>query len=392
MDASTPAAVEAVLDQDRLSELIGRPVRAARLRIKPDVSLTVGLEDAATGRPAGWARLMWPSGRAKADRAARRARARGLRTVRRELDGGLVLHAGRLASDPALMEHVGRAAAGGLVEDPDGARVLRHNPLRRLVVRTGAGVVRITSAPQDDELRLRGFIGARVPGAPIPAAAPGFAAPGPPVHVSALRFVGDTDLERAARPGASAAGALAAASAAAGAALAALHASTRRLPPDLAARLPGRRADGRRAGAVHASVLRALDPALAARALALDERLPADPPAARVLAHGDFTPDQVLVRLDDGAVWLTDFERSRLAPAATDLGSYLAVVDGAAARALLDGYADAGGRVPDDADLAAGAARARLARLAEPLRHADPLWRERIGRELEELEGTCTTH
>lgn len=387
MDASTPAAVEAVLDQDRLSELTGRPVRAARLRIKPDVSLAVGLEDAATGRPAGWARLLWPVARAKADRAARRARARGLRTVRRELDGGLVLHAGRLASDPALMEHVGRAAAGGLVDDPDGARVLRHNPLRRLVVRTGAGVVRITSAPQDDELRLRDFIGARAPGAPIPAAAPGFAAPGPPAHISALIFVGDTDLERAAAPGA----ALAAATAAAGAALAALHASARRLPADLAARLPGRREDGRRAGAVHASVLRALDPALAARVLALDERLPAAPPAPRVLAHGDFTPDQVLVRLDDGAVWLTDFERSRLAPAATDLGSYLSVVGDATARALLDGYADAGGRVPDGPALAAGAARARLARLAEPLRHADPRWRERIGREVEELEGTCAT-
>ena len=146
------------------------------------------------------------------------------------------------------------------------------------------------------------------------------------------------------------------------------------------------------AGAVHVSVLRALDPALASRALALDERLPADPPAPRVLAHGDFTPDQVLVRLDDGAVWLTDFERSRLAPAATDLDSYLTIVDDATARALLDGYADAGGRVPDEAGLAAGAARARLARLAEPLRHADPLWRERIGRELEELEGTCATH
>lgn len=388
MDASTSAAVEAVLDQDRLSDLTGRPVRAARLRIKPDVSLTVGLEDAATGRPAGWARLLWPISRAKADRAARRARARGLRTVRRELDDGLVLHAGRLASDPALIEHVGRAVADGLVEDPDGRQVLRHNPLRRLVVRTGAGVVRITSAPQDDELRLRDFIGARVPGAPIPAAAPGFAAPGPPTHISALRFVGDTDLERAAPPGTSA---VAAATAAAGAALAALHASARRLPADLAARLPGRRADGRRAGAVHASVLRALDPGLAARALALDERLPADPPAPRVLAHGDFTPDQVLVRLDDGVVWLTDFERSRLAPAATDLGSYLAVVDDATARALLDGYADAGGRVPDRADLAAGAVRARLERLAEPLRHADPRWRERIGRELEELEETCAT-
>ena len=386
--SSTWAAVEAVLDQDRLSDLTGWPVRAARLRIKPDVSLTVGLEDAATGRPAGWARLLWPISRAKADRAARRARARGLRTVRRELDDGLVLHAGRLASDPALIEHVGRAVADGLVEDPDGRRVLRHNPLRRLVVRTGAGVVRITSAPQDDELRLRDFIGARVPGAPIPSAAPGFAAPGPPTHISALRFVGDTDLERAAPPGTSA---VAAATAAAGAALAALHASARRLPADLAARLPGRRADGRRAGAVHASVLRALDPGLAARALALDECLPADPPAPRVLAHGDFTPDQVLVRLDDGAVWLTDFERSRLAPAATDLGSYLAVVDDATARALLDGYADAGGRVPGRADLAAGAVRARLERLAEPLRHADPRWRERIGRELEELEEICAT-
>ena len=383
--SSTWAAVEAVLDQDRLSDLTGWPVRAARLRIKPDVSLTVGLEDAATGRPAGWARLLWPISRAKADRAARRARARGLRTVRRELDDGLVLHAGRLASDPALIEHVGRAVADGLVEDPDGRRVLRHNPLRRLVVRTDAGVVRITSAPQDDELRLRDFIGARVPGAPIPSAAPGFAAPGPPTHISALRFVGDTDLERAALPGAGAA------TAAAGAALAALHASTRRLPADLAARLPGRGAERRRAGAVHASVLRALDPALAARVLALDERLPAAPPAPRVLAHGDFTPDQVLVRLDDGAVWLTDFERSRLAPAATDLGSYLAVVDDATARALLDGYADAGGRVPDRADLAAGAVRARLERLAEPLRHADPRWRERIGRELEELEETCAT-
>ena len=381
---STPAAVEAVLDQEWLSNLTGRPVRAARLRIKPDVSLTVGLEDAATGRPAGWARLLWPVGRAKADRAARRARERGLRTVRRELDGGLVLHAGRLASDPALMEHVGRAAAGGLVEDPDGARVLRHNPLRRLVVRTGAGVVRITSAPQDDELRLRDFIAARVPGAPIPAAAPG-AGSGPPVHLSVQRFVGDADLARAALPGAGAA------TAAAGAALAALHASTRRLPADLAARLPGRGAERRRTGAVHASVLRALDPALAARVRALDERLPAAPPAPRVLAHGDFTPDQVLVRRADGAVWLTDFERSRLTPAATDLGSYLAVVDDATGRALLDGYADAGGRVPDEADLAAGALGARLARLAEPLRHADTRWRERIGQEVEELEETCAT-
>ena len=47
----------------------------------------------------------------------------------------------------------------------------------------GAGVVRITSAPQNNELRLRDFIGARVPGAPIPSTAPGFTAPSPPTHI-----------------------------------------------------------------------------------------------------------------------------------------------------------------------------------------------------------------
>ena len=77
---STLAAVESVLDEGRLSALVGRTVRAARLRVKPDVSLTVGLEHPGTSRPVGWARLLWPVSRVKADNAARRARRHGRRT------------------------------------------------------------------------------------------------------------------------------------------------------------------------------------------------------------------------------------------------------------------------------------------------------------------------
>lgn len=376
---TTLTAVESVLDEGRLSALIGHPVRAARLRIKPDVSLTVGLEDAGDSRPVGWARLLWPVSRVKADNAARRARRRGRCTEQRELGDGMTLQVGRLAADPALAEHVGAAVRRGLLE-PDDAQVLRYNPLRRLVMRTAVGVVRITSTPQDDEILLRDFLEGRVP-VPERVSLPGAEA-GPPVHVSALRLVGDCDLEQASRLEATAA---------AGAGLAALHALTGRLPDEAARRLPGGRPAGR-PGAAHASVLRALAPPLAARVEALGRRLPGLTRDRRVLAHGDFTPDQVLVRLDDDAVWLTDFDRSRLAPAELDLGSCLAVVGPEAGVALLKGYADAGGDLPDGARLRAGIAHARMARLVEPLRHADPLWRTRIGQRLDELEETCAAH
>ena len=377
---TTLTAVESVLDEGRLSALIGHPVRAARLRIKPDVSLTVGLEDAGASRPVGWARLLWPVSRVKADNAARRARRRGRCTEQRELGDGMTLQVGRLAADPALAEHVGAAVRRGLLE-PDDAQVLRYNPLRRLVMRTAVGVVRITSTPQDDEILLRDLIEGRVP-VPERVRLPGTET-GPPVHVSALRLVGDGDLGRVTSLRATAA---------AGAGLAALHALTGRLPAEAARRLPGSRPAGRRPEAAHISILRALAPPLAARVEALGRRLPALPRGRQVLAHGDFTPDQVLVRLEDDAVWLTDFDRSRLAPAELDLGSYLAVVDPETGAALLRGYADAGGDLPDGAGLRAGIAHARMARLVEPLRHADPLWRTRIDQALGELEETCAAH
>ena len=376
---TTLTAVESVLDEGRLSALIGHPVRAARLRIKPDVSLTVGLEDAGASRPVGWARLLWPVSRVKADNAARRARRRGRCTEQRELGDGMTLQVGRLAADPALAEHVGAAVRRG-GRGPAGAPVVREHPRRGRGLGAAGGGGRITSTPQDDEILLRDFLEGRVP-VPERVSLPGAEA-GPPVHVSALRLVGDCDLEQASRLEATAA---------AGAGLAALHALTGRLPDEAARRLPGGRPAGR-PGAAHASVLRALAPPLAARVEALGRRLPGLTRDRRVLAHGDFTPDQVLVRLDDDAVWLTDFDRSRLAPAELDLGSCLAVVGPEAGAALLKGYADAGGDLPDGARLRAGIAHARMARLVEPLRHADPLWRTRIGQRLDELEETCAAH
>ena len=93
----------------------------------------------------------------------------------------------------------------------------------------------------------------------------------------------------------------------------------------------------------------------------------------------------MLYERSTGQIWLTDFDRVRLAPAATDLGSYLAMAPVSQGRALLEGYAEHG-PVPAAEQLGVAVARSRLARLADPLRHADPSWRERIGVELAAIE------
>ena len=49
-----------VLDPDQLSEWLAQPVRASRVRLKPDVSITFALADSATAEPVGWARVLWP--------------------------------------------------------------------------------------------------------------------------------------------------------------------------------------------------------------------------------------------------------------------------------------------------------------------------------------------
>ncbi|CED91535.1 MAG: aminoglycoside phosphotransferase family protein [Actinomyces succiniciruminis] len=375
--SSTRSAVDTLLDSDRLSELVGAPVRAARLRIKPGVSVTASLLQADTDTSAGWVRLLWPVSRVKATKAARRAERLGLRTSQRDTGDGLLAQFGEVATDPALVRHVAAARERGLLDGLEG-NLLRYNPLRRLVVRTPAGVVRVTAGSQRHAAAVQAFAARYVPVPPARPVPPGTDA----AHVSLQGFVGDGDLERWPEP---------AATARAGAALAALHARTADLPESLRADLDDAEPAAGEIAAVHTRTLTHLDPALAARVhrlgQALDAAIAAAPePGPPVLVHGDASPDQVLLERTSGQIWLTDFDRARLAPAVVDLGSYLAVAPADAAPALLAGYAQAGGRVPAEEVLRCAVARARLERIQDPLRHGDPQWRRRLGAEADHIE------
>lgn len=390
---STAEVVDRVLDEDWLSGLLGRAVRATRLRVKPDVAVIIALADTDSGLPAGWGRFLWPVSRSKAATARRRAELAGTWTREQELGGGLVVDSGPLAADPALVAHLHRAQSLRLLSALDPERVLRYNPLRRLVVAESHSVVRVSAASQAlaRELGrcLRGLI-------PLPEET-GVSAWYADAHISAGRRVGDMDLA-----GASGAGprARAAAHMGAGELLAALHASTGGLSPGLRDRLATGRSDLHAQVSAHVGLLDLLAPELAARLRRLLERLaggadgavvgngPGGPTRAdkAVLTHGDASPDQVLMDSASGRLWLTDFERACLGPAADDLGSYLAECALPAGNLMLAGYERAGGALPRGGELGRAVTRSRLLRLVDPLRRADPLWREAIGASLSRLE------
>ena len=135
--------VTQVLDPGWLSEQVGRPVRAARLRAKPQTSLVVGL-DGPDGQPSGWVRFLWPISHDKAARTLREAGEVGLVTTEREL-GELLVQSGPLAADPKLVRRLDDAAVSGLLGQWEASQVLRYNPLRRLVIRDGMRVVRVAA-------------------------------------------------------------------------------------------------------------------------------------------------------------------------------------------------------------------------------------------------------
>lgn len=390
---STAEVVDKVLDEDWLSGLLGRAVRATRLRVKPDVAVIIALADTDSGLPAGWGRFLWPVSRSKAATARRRAELAGTWTREQELGGGLVVDSGPLAADPALVAHLHRAQSLRLLSALDPGRVLRYNPLRRLVVAESHSVVRVSAASQAlaRELGrcLRGLI-------PLPEET-GVSAWYADAHISAGRRVGDMDLAGASGVGPRA---RAAAHMGAGELLAALHASTGGLSPGLRDRLATGRSDLHAQVSAHVGLLDLLAPELAARLRRLLERLaggaegavvgngPGGPTGAdqAVLTHGDASPDQVLMDSASGRLWLTDFERACLGPAADDLGSYLAECALPAGNLMLAGYERAGGALPRGGELGRAVTRSRLLRLVDPLRRADPLWREAIGASLSRLE------
>ena len=383
---TTAEAVAAMLDADRLSERLQRPVRADRLRIKPEVSVLVSLTDWSTGLTAGWARLLWPVSHSKAAQAERLAASLGLQPpITRSLDEGLLLQCGAVLTDPKLAEPLAQATELGVLGSWEARDVLRYNPSRRLVLRDGSTVLRLRTGgggPADDVHRaLSGLL-------PVPGLLDSQAVAQCEGRLSVQQWCGDTNLadvyaddsDRAA----SAQG-LKEATRRVGALLAELHSCAGQLPADLIDRLPHQPAGSRELAEVHARQLDVLAPELARRVRAVGDMLPSLLPGTPVLAHGDVSPDQVLYEYSTGRIWLTDFDRVRLAPTAMDLGSYLAEAPPSQRHALLEGYATHR-PVPGAEELGWAIALSRLARLADPLRRAHPSWRERIDADLTAIE------
>ena len=384
---TTADAVAAVLDADRLSELLQRPVRAARLRIKPEVSVLVSLTDRSTGLTVGWARLLWPVSHSKAAQAERLAASLGLAQspVTRSLEEGLLLQCGAVLTDPKLAEPLAQATELGVLGTWEARDVLRYNPSRRLVLRDGATVLRLRTdggGPADEVHRaLSGRL-------PVPGLLDSQAVAQCEGRLSVQQWCGDTnlaDFHADDAGGAASAQGLKEATRRVGALLAALHSCAGQLPADLVGRLPHQPAGSRELAEVHARQLDVLAPELARRVRAVGDMLPSHLSGTPVLTHGDASPDQVLYEYSTGRIWLTDFDRVRLAPAATDLGSYLAEAPSCQRHALLEGYA-AHRPVPGDEELGWAIALSRLARLADPLRRAHPSWRERISADLTAIE------
>jgi len=383
---TTAEAVATVLDADRLSELLQRPVRAARLRIKPEVSVLVSLTDRSTGLTVGWARLLWPVSHSKAAQAERLAASLGLQPpVTLPLDEGLLLQSGEVLTDPKLAQPLAQARDLGVLGAWEARDVLRYNPSRRLVLRDGSTVLRLRAGaggPADDVHRtLSGLL-------PVPGLLDSQAVARCEGRVSVQQWCGDTNLADVyaddADRAASAQG-LKEATRRVGALLAELHSCVGQLPAGLIDRLPHQPAGFRDLAEVHARQLDVLAPELARRVRAVGDMLPSLLTGTPVLAHGDASPDQVLYEYSTGRIWLTDFDRVRLAPAAMDLGSYLAEAPPSQRHALLEGYATHR-PVPGAEELGWAIALSRLARLADPLRRAHPSWRERIGADLTAIE------
>lgn len=382
------ATAAVLLDRVRLSELIGRPVRAVRLRHKPGLSTTAALvadDIGGEARFVGWATVSHAGYRDKVSNAVRRAAERGRRVqvvpVRGECDD-LLLTTGPLDTDPRL--HRALDALRPVVSSVDEAvtsgelTLLRYNPHRRLVMRLNRSapvVVRATAvkgAEVDRLLRTLERAGVpvlrptRVEGIPSTSRTsvwPWFGA-GTLATVPGER-------ERAAE---------------AGEALARLH---RVRPARQLSRWTIQGEEDALTAQVH--VMSRLDEEAAATMAGLAARVLdrlADRPA--VTAHGDFSSDQVLVDPWQG-VRLTDFDRVVAAPAAADLGSFAAVEllagadPGARLTPLTEAYAAHGGTPVPPAELGTWTARALLHRVQEPFRQGLPDWRDHVASRLEQV-------
>ncbi|MFC9350403.1 phosphotransferase family protein [Arthrobacter sp. NPDC057013] len=360
------AGLPYLLDNGRLSELLGEAVRVTRVRYKPGTSLLVAFRRVRNGSfDYGWAMTRSPASSGKLLEREHTARSRGgdMRILRPDPGHPDTLVAvGGVEDDWALHRNLSWLRKDGIdrlglryAPYPallTGSSVLRYKPERRLVLlarkASTAVVIKTAAKPAGPGHETQFLNRLRRHGVPIlPQIADAECLAN---GISASTAWGTGDLAA----GGDTADARAAAYTA-GQALAALHAipvggthgpGTRPGPenPGPAAQLKATR-----------SMVSALLPELEPLARDLESRLTAVLERTRrapVLVHGDFSPDQVLV--GDSEVRLIDFDRAGTGAAEADLGSF------AAAEEAFGGVLEGGSPSSDvpDGGTRAGGARA----------------------------------
>ncbi len=395
----------AVLDDGRLSDLMGEDVRITRVRYKPHTSALVAFTRTRDGRAEpGWAvtRAADPGAKLAGRAAVAAGHGGNVRFLRPDpADSEAFIAVGEVAHDWPLRKNLRWLASEGLarlgaVPRPgqllDGtARVLRYNPERRLVLLEpvpGAAMVIKTAAQPIDEAAGR-WLQERLQAREVPV----------------LPWLGDAHCSRRGTRASPAwgSGDLAAVGTElnarhAGQALARLHG----IPGPGSGDGPGDRhgyRDGPEAASVHLAatlgMVTVLVPELEAAATRLADRLRSrlnevTAGTAPVLVHGDFSADQVLVSGTD--IRLIDFDRARSGAAEADLGSFAAVEEvrrwkaeagpGPYTDELLEGYGAGGGRFTPAA-VPVWAAYRLFCNSVDPFRDRAPGWSEVIARHID---------
>lgn len=351
-----------LLDNDRLSGLLGEPVRITRVRYKPRTSALVAFRRTRNGRhDYGWAMTRTPDGNAKLHRREHFSSTHGgdirILCPDQGRPDALVAVGGfeddwELAGNLLWLRDHGLQRLGAPQRPGSGlcggaGTILRYKPERRLVLRNpgpgGSLVIKAAAQPFDAQRQRHFWQRLDQYGVPV---LPLLADEECSDHgISASPTWGEGDL-----------GALHGDTGAlrAGEALARLH----RIPQDPDVTTPGRPANVLDQLEANRAMITTLVPALEEAASLLAARLrhrlqEHTGHRACVLIHGDFSPDQVLV--SGSEVRIIDFDRTHTDAPEADLGAFAAVDEittraqhrdsagGPKTAQLTEGYVRAGG-------------------------------------------------
>ncbi|MGO4956731.1 hypothetical protein ACTQ49_05570 [Luteococcus sp. Sow4_B9] len=372
---SADPTLQLLLDEQRLRGMVQRPVRAVRVRPKARVGHQAALVGP-DGQPWGWIRVLVGRSREKQDKLLTRAR-RGAGAAQvgslilGELDASVLW--GPWFTDPALVKSLERIRPSTAPE-VSGLQVLRHNPGRRLVLRDGNQVWRVTSDSHSRSVQ----VATQLLSLGVPVNAPVEVCDRDAVHLSRWPWLPGRDLGQAPQVSELSG---------AGGVLAQLHELPVGPLVDVLDGSPRGWREQMLAVDQAVAQLHEVAPGLGARAQELRTALPRWVPASRdVVVHGDLSLDQFLAGAD-GSVHLGDLDRVALGPVEVDLASLRAValllehdID-----PLLQAWADT---VQQElsvslAGLAPWTASSLLQRCSQYWRSRDAQWSERTSRLLE---------